>query len=178
MAALPNLITVAQFRELPEGGEYAYELHHGEVVALTRPKIRHTKMQLRLSRLLELKLKLFGEIIIELPYCPLAEFEVRAADVAVISQSRWDAGDSDGYLMGAPDLVRAVKSPSNTRKQLQELAALCLANGAREFWIVDADNRTVSVMRPEGSVGLYDTGSSLPLSAFDGGELAVDEIFG
>jgi Uma2 family endonuclease len=178
MAALPNLITVAQFRELPEGGEYAYELHHGEVVALTRPKIRHTKMQLRLSRLLELKLKLFGEIIIELPYCPLAEFEVRAADVAVISQSRWDAGDSDGYLMGAPDLVIEVRSPSNTRKQLQELAALCLANGAREFWIVDPDACTVSVMRPEGSAALYDAGSFLPLTSFGGGELAVDEIFG
>ncbi|MGA3018650.1 MAG: hypothetical protein ABSF62_16120 [Bryobacteraceae bacterium] len=30
MAALPDLITVAQFRQLPEGGEFAYELHHGE----------------------------------------------------------------------------------------------------------------------------------------------------
>ena len=109
MAALPNLMTVAQFRELPEGGEYAYELHHGEVVALTRPKTRHTKLQVRLSRLLELKLKSFGEIIIELPYCPLAEFEVRAADVAAISRSRWDASDPDGYLAGAPDLVIEVK---------------------------------------------------------------------
>ncbi len=119
MAALPNLITVAQFRELPEGGEYAYELHHGEVVALTRPKTRYTKLQVRLSRLLELKLKSFGEIIIELQYCPLVEFEVRTADVAAISRSRWDASDPDGYLAGAPDLVIEVRSPSNTRKQLQ-----------------------------------------------------------
>jgi hypothetical protein len=33
MAALPDLITVAQFRQMPEGGECSYELHHGEVVA-------------------------------------------------------------------------------------------------------------------------------------------------
>ncbi|MDR3702799.1 MAG: Uma2 family endonuclease [Candidatus Sulfopaludibacter sp.] len=178
MAALPNLITVAQFRDLPEGGEYAYELHHGEVVALTRPKIRHTKMQVRLSRLLELKLKSFGEIIIELPHCPLAEFEVRAGDVAVISRSRWDASDSDGYLAGAPDLVIEVRSPSNTRKQLLELAALCLANGAREFWVVDPDTRTVSVMGPEGSASVYDAGGSIPLAVFGGGDLAVDEVFG
>jgi len=178
MAALPNLMTVAQFRELPEGGEYAYELHHGEVVALTRPKIRHTKLQVRLSRLLELNLKSFGEIIIELPYCPLAEFEVRAADVAAISRSRWDASNPDGYLAGAPDLVIEVRSPSNTRKQLQELAALCLSNGAREFWVVDSDARTVSVMRPEGTASVYDIGGSIPLTAFGGGDLAVDEIFG
>jgi hypothetical protein len=36
-----NLITVAQFRELPEGGEYQYELQHGEVVELTRPNLGH-----------------------------------------------------------------------------------------------------------------------------------------
>lgn len=178
MAALPNLITVAQFRELPEGGEYAYELHHGEVVALTWPKTWHTKLQVRLSRLLEPRLKSFGEIIIELPYCPLAEFEVRAADVAAISRFRWDASDADGYLAGAPELVIEVKSPSNTRKQLQELAALCLANGAREFWVVDPDARTVSVMHQEGSAFVYDTGASVPLTAFGGGDLAVDEIFG
>ena len=47
MAALPNLITVAQFRELPEGGECTYELHHGEVVAVTRPRARHSELQHR-----------------------------------------------------------------------------------------------------------------------------------
>jgi len=36
MGALPSLITVAQFRELPEGGEVTYELHAGEVVAVVR----------------------------------------------------------------------------------------------------------------------------------------------
>jgi hypothetical protein len=35
MAALPQLITVEQFRQMPEG-EFQYELHHGEVVAMTR----------------------------------------------------------------------------------------------------------------------------------------------
>lgn len=177
MAALPNLVTVAQFRELPESGECAYELHHGEVVAVTRPKTRHTKLQVRLSRLLETKLQIFGETIIELPYCPLAEFEVRAADVAVVSHERWNTGDPDGFLTGAPELVIEVKSPSNTPKQLRELAALCLANGTREFWVVDADARTVSVTQREGSATLYSSGHSLPLASFGAGDLAVDEIF-
>jgi Uma2 family endonuclease len=178
MAALPNLITVAQFRELTEGGEYAYELHHGEVVALTRPKARHSKLQARLRRLLDPKLRAFGEVTIEWPYRTVSEFDLRAADVAAIAQDRWDMIDPDDNLRGAPDLVIEVRSPSNTRKQLQELAALCLANGAREFWVVDPDTRTVLVMRPEGSAAVYDAGSSLPLNAFGGGELAVDEIFG
>ena len=36
MAALPDLITVEQFRQMPDDGR-TYELHHGEVVAATRP---------------------------------------------------------------------------------------------------------------------------------------------
>jgi hypothetical protein len=44
MAALPDLITVQQFRRMPDDGR-AYELHHGEVVALTRPKAKHYNLQ-------------------------------------------------------------------------------------------------------------------------------------
>ncbi|SPE40737.1 hypothetical protein SBA3_3890008 [Candidatus Sulfopaludibacter sp. SbA3] len=89
-----------------------------------------------------------------------------------------DASDPDQYLRGAPELVIEVKSPSNTRRQLQELAALCLANGALEFWIVDPDASNVSVVRAEGSAVVYASGSCIPLAPFRGGELAVDEIFG
>jgi len=122
MAALPHLISVEQFRQLPEG-ELLYELHHGEVVALTRPRARHWKLQLRLSRLLEPRLKDFGEVATEVPYRPLAEFELRAADVAAISRARWDAIDPDDNLHGAPELAIEVKSPSNTERQLRELVA-------------------------------------------------------
>jgi Uma2 family endonuclease len=177
MAALPQLVTVAEFRELPEGGNFAYELHHGEVVAETRPKARHSKLQGRLFELLKPKLKDFGDIVIELPYRPLAEFEVRAADVAAVSRARWDAVDPDDYLHGAPDLVIEVKSPSNTRKQLQELVSLCLANGAVQCWIVDATQQSVTGIQRDGSTALYESGGQIPLTAFGSDTLAVDEIF-
>ena len=53
MAALPDLITVEQFRHLPESGEFAYELHYGEVVAMTRPRAAHWALQWRLTDLLK-----------------------------------------------------------------------------------------------------------------------------
>src|SRR4051812_21154136 len=113
MAALPNLITVAQFRELPEGGEFTYELHHGEVVAVTRPRARHFALQHRLTHLLDPKVAKFGVVGMEFPYRPLAEFDLRAADVAAVSHERWAAIDPDDNLRGAPELVIEVKSPSN-----------------------------------------------------------------
>jgi Uma2 family endonuclease len=103
MAALPNLITVAQFRELPEGGNVTYELHYGEVVAVTRPRARQFKLQHRLIHLLESRLASFGVVGMEFPYRPVAEFEFRAADVAVVSQQRWDSIDPNDNLRAPPN---------------------------------------------------------------------------
>jgi Uma2 family endonuclease len=177
MAALPNLVTVEQFRQLPEGGEFAYELHHGEVVTLTRPKLRHEKLQRRLLRLLEPKLKEFGEVTMELAYRAVAEFDLRVADVAAVSWERYHAADLDDNLRGAPELVIEVRSPSNTARQLRELVALCLSNGAIECWIIDTDKQSVTVMTRDGGSVVHSSGGSVPLARFGGGDLPVDEIF-
>jgi len=113
MAALPDLITVAQFLEMPEGGEYCYELRHGEVVAMPRPLHGHSKLQLHLLRVVGPMLQAFGEVTMEYPYRPLPEFELRVADVAAVSRERWDRTDPNDILHGAPELVIEVKSPSN-----------------------------------------------------------------
>lgn len=176
MSALPALITVEQFRTLPADGD-AYELHHGEIVRMTRPKAKHYELQRRLVRLLESKLAGFGQVGMEFPYRPVAEFDLRVADVAAVRQARWDAIDPEDNLRGAPDLVIEVLSPSNTKGQLRELATLCLANGAVEFWVVDAERQSVTVMRKDGVPRTWTSQESLPLEAFGGGELKVVEIF-
>jgi Uma2 family endonuclease len=176
MAALPQLMTVEQFRQLPGDGEYQYELHHGEVVAMTHPKHRHINLQLRLSGLLSARLAAFGSGAVELPYRAFAEFDLHVADVAAVSRARWEAVDPDDNLRGAPDLVIEVKSPSNTARQLSELAAVCLGNGALELWIVDGYRKSVTVRR-DGVPAVSESGTSLSLAGFGAGELAVDEIF-
>jgi Uma2 family endonuclease len=176
MAALPQLITVEQFRQMPEG-DFQYELHHGEVVAMTRPKPRHWIMQRRLYELLKAKLQAFGEVAVEVPFRLFPEFDLRAADVAVISRARWDAIDLDDDLRGAPDLVIEVKSPSNTERRLRESASLCLNDATVEFWIVDTKRKSVTVVRRDGTPVVFEAGATLSLAAFGGGELAVDEIF-
>jgi Uma2 family endonuclease len=176
MAALPQLISVEQFRQLPEG-EYQYELHHGEVVAMTRPKHRHLNLQLQLFELLKPKMKSFGRVAIELPYRPLPEFELRVADVAAVSLARWEVIDPDDNLHGTPELVIEVKSPSNTERQLRELVSTCVNKDTVEFWIADSDRKSITVFRPDGIPAVFSAGDRLSLAAFGGGELALDEIF-
>jgi len=176
MAALPQLITVEEFRRLPES-ELAYELHFGEVVATTQPRPRQWLLQRRLVKLLEPRLKEFGEVGVEIPFRALQEFDLRVADVALISHARMAAMDIDDDFRGAPDLVIEVKSPSNTERQLRQLATFCLTRDATEFWIVDPDQKSVTVFHRDGVPAVFNSGDSISLSAFGAGELPVDEIF-
>jgi Uma2 family endonuclease len=178
MAALPDLITVDQYRQIPEDDAYCYELHHGEVVAMTRPKPGHWMLQRHLMDLLRPKLASFGEVAVECPYRAVAEFDLRAADVAVISDERWKAIDPEYDLCGSPDLVIEVISPSNTRAKLRETASLCLANGAREFWIVGRKRRAATVVRKDGTSSLFEMGTEIPLTAFGSDSIRVADIFG
>ena len=113
-----------------------------------------------------------------MPYRPVSEFDLRAADVAAVSRKRFDAIDPDDNLRGAPELVIEIKSPSNTQRRLEEFVRLCLENGAIEGWILDSNKKTVAVFRGKESAVTYGPGSNIQLTAFGGGELAVDEIFG
>jgi Uma2 family endonuclease len=177
MAALPDLITVEHFRQMPEDGR-AYELHHGEVVCVSQPKAKHYNMQEHLVGLFRAKLPGSWRVGMEFPYRPVAEFDLRVADVAVISQARSRAIDPDDNLRGAPELVIEVKSPSNTARQLRELASLCLANGSVEFWVVDLEQSAVTVIHQDGSSSHLRRGESISLARFGADDLTVDEIFG
>src|SRR3954451_10970311 len=135
MVALPNFVTVEQFRQLPESGECSHELHHGEVVAMTRPKAGHWFLQIRLVELLQPKLSDFGKVGMECAYRAVPQFDLRAADVAAISHARVQSIDQEDNLQGAPELVIEVISPSNTKAILRETVSLCLNNGASECWL-------------------------------------------
>jgi Uma2 family endonuclease len=177
MAALPDLITVEQFRQLPEGGNYCYELQHGEVVAVTRPSSGHWQMQRRLERQLQPRLASFGEVGTEFAYRAVPEFELRVADVALISRDRFDAMDPKDNLRGAPELVIEVISPSNSAAQLRDTVSLCLANGALECWLVDQKRKAITVVRKDGTTAVYQGAAAIPLTAFGGDSLPLSAIF-
>jgi Uma2 family endonuclease len=114
-----------------------------------------------------------GVVDKEMPYRPLPEYQGWCADVAYMPKERWDK--IERYLMGAPDLVVEILSPSNTAAETLDKRNICLENGSREFWIVDADHRQVEVSTPDGHTITPKSGQEIPL--FFGGRLAVDSIF-
>jgi Uma2 family endonuclease len=175
-AAEPMLLSVEQYRQLPDREDVLQELHWGQVVTLTRPKMRHSRLQYRLVELLRPKAGAKGIVAAEFPFRALPEYDLRAANVAFVSQARWDAADADDNLHGSPELVIEVLSPSNTKAEIREKAALYLSTGAQEFWVVDPKRKTVSVASRDFGQVVYGIEDSIPLPAF-GSHLEVDLIF-
>ena len=132
-AAEPLLMTVQQYRELPQREDVVQELHFGQVVTLTRPKMKHAKLQSRLVRLLRPKAEHLGVVESEVAFRALPEYELRGADVAFVFRQRWDTTADDDNLHGSPELVIGVLSPSNTKQEMREKATLYLSTGARRF---------------------------------------------
>jgi|SRR5579884_1031696 len=175
MAATTAPLTVEEFSKLLETGPFYYELRHGELVPVTRPKRQHVRIQNRLQKLLE---RAAPSMLAdkEFAFRPVPEYELRVAHIALISADRETQIDPDDYLRGAPDLVIEVLSPSNTVAEIIEKEKLCLENGSKEFWIVDPDHREVRVFTSSG-MSAYRAGRQIPLAAFNGGSINVDDIF-
>jgi Uma2 family endonuclease len=168
-----RLMTVEEYEKTPNPCGGVYELYHGELITVPFPQYPHVRAQWQLRRLLDAAAGASGVAEKELPFRPLPEHECWAADVAYLTRERWDSIDK--YLMGSPELVIEVLSPSNTMAKLRDKRKICLETGSREFWIVDTDLREVEVSAPGGHSVTYKSGQEIPL--FFGGSIAVDEIF-
>ncbi len=97
--------------------------------------------------------------------------------MAYAVNDRWTLPPGQEYLFGAPDIVIEVLSASNTVTEMLEKEQLCLANGCREFWVVDPDLRIVKVMTLDGRGITYRAGNQIPLPPANGASIAIDEIF-
>ncbi|HET8546431.1 MAG TPA: Uma2 family endonuclease [Bryobacteraceae bacterium] len=172
-----TLLTVDEYSRVPPPPDGRWELRRGELVKVTYPRGRHTKAQMQLVALLTPRTRAFGKVGQEFPFTP-REAELRSADVAIISHARWATYDPESYFSGAPDIVIEVLSPSNTVDEIADKEALCLATGAREFWLVNPKLRTVRVSTPDKHSITYESGESVPLPLLPGAEpLPVAEIF-
>ena len=178
MAATTSLMTIEEFRRLPEDdGPVYHELRHGKLVAVTHAKLKHQMIRSRLRHLLEPLAPPAALVECAVAFRALPQYELRVADVAYLAPERCAKVDPENYIQGAPDLVVEVLSPSNTASEIYDKEKLCLNNGAKESWVVDPDRRQVKVSTPDGRTITWQSGQEIPV-LFSGTGVAVDAIFG
>jgi len=171
-----KLLTVEEYAKIPDPPGGHYELHHGELVFASYPIFEHALAQKQLVRILE-RICTGWFVDKEFAFRPLPEYEVWAADVAMIPQQRFRTIPRKGWLEGSPDLVVEVLSPSNTARKLYDRERICFDGGCSEFWIVDPNAKTIRVSTPDGVVHQYTTADEIPLDRFVTGKLVVAEVF-
>ena len=171
------LVSWAEFLRLPERPETGqrYELHDGEVAIVPPARPLHIKLQKRIEKLLEELAEGKGVVTTEFPYRPVPNLQFWFADVAYVPQADWDALPPNDYPVYAPPLIVEVLSPSNSPAKLQRQRIVAMSAGTEEFWVVDAEKRTVQVTNSRGA-STYSAGEHILLAVLFA-SLAVDKIF-
>lgn len=106
----------------------------------------------------------------------------RSPDASWVKLARWEAlteKQRRKFAPLCPDFVIELRSPSDKLKDLQSKMEEYLDNGARLGWLIDPDNRQVSIYRPSGEVEVLENPSKVKgdESVLPGFVLVMDKIW-
>ena len=138
-------LTYADYAKLPEGAPY--QLIGGQLVHEPSPTVKHQSISGNLYDLVrsfvlprKLGIVLYSPIDVY-----LEEHETYQPDIVFISNER-RAIVAEKRIEGAPDLVVEIISPSTSRYDLGEKRAMYERHGVHEYWIVDPNKESISVL--------------------------------
>ena len=148
---LPMRLTFADYLAFPDDGQ-RHEILAGEHVVSPRPNLYHQLVAVRLLEELQATIArrelglVYPEVTVH-----LADHDVAEPDIAIVLRGN-ERICTPTKILGAPDLLIEILSPSNRRVDEQQKRARYAAAGVREYWLVDPDEHTVEqlVLR-EGS---------------------------
>jgi len=187
MSALPKegmLFTYADYREWELAEGERFELICGEAYAMSAPNAQH-------QEILTAILSQFYAYLLGKP-CKVypAPFDVRLfyrenesddtvvqPDITVICDEK-----KRGYegCRGAPDLVIEILSPSNTAIEMERKLKLYQEAGVREYWIVNPENKGLTVYRSQEGAILFSTykkDAAVPVGIFPDLNISLEQVF-
>lgn len=82
---------------------------------------------------------------------------------------------------GPPDMIIEILSPSNSRRDVKEKYEIYEAAGVKEYWIVDAESKIISVFLLENNIyklnKMYAEVGEIKVTTLEGLTLNLEEIF-
>ena len=144
---LPS-ITWQDVQQMPDDGN-RYEAIEGDLYMTPAPTFRHQLVSWRLSRALDRFLFEAGHGLV---LCAPFGVEFPATDEGVQPDILFVSGErreiiAEAGIVGAPDLVMEILSPSTAGRDRSIKLRLYERQGVREYWIVDPDENVVDVWR-------------------------------
>ncbi len=187
MSALLDVqkLTYSAFRqmEFDDNDPFQYELLNGILVKKSAPHIRHQ----RISKRLLLKFDAFitknelGEVL----YAPLdvylEEENVPQPDLVFVSKERLKIIDeTEGIIIGAPDLVLEIISRGSIKRDRKTKKDLYERFGIPEYWLVDQNGGVEIYVLENGVYKLHNwlEEGKITSKILNGFELDLKDIFG
>jgi len=180
----PIRFTVEDYKSLTESSDQRYELIDGDLYMTPSPSLRHQTVLTNLLWLLESHVRASGSgrVLVAPLDVVLGQGEKRSVvqpDLLYISEARASLMTDD--VIGAPDLVIEILSPSTARRDAVLKKSLYARSGVREYWIVDVDLETVDVYQLDAdgydTPSHHDTEGTIASTVVAGLEIAVTEVF-
>jgi Uma2 family endonuclease len=156
--------TVHDYLKLPEGSPY--QLIQGELVMSPAPSIFHQKISKRIFQILYKNIEndQKGEVFYSPVDVYLDEENIFQPDLVVVLKDSKAKIEERG-IIGAPDVVIEVLSPSSAYYDLVEKKEVYQKYGVKEYWIVDPKRKTVEIYKNS------DNGFVLVASARENGKV-------
>ena len=174
--------TYEDYRHTPD--DQRYELLDGELIMPPAPDLRHQRIGIRLGSLLHafVQERDLGEVF--LPPCDvvLSNTDVVQPDLLFVSHERAHLLLGGDNVSGAPDLVVEILSSSTAGRDRTLKRALYARHGVGEYWLVDPDARTVTVLGLGGEdfevAAVYGEGQTMASPTLAGFSAGLNQIFG
>ena len=167
--------TYSELVALPDD-QMRHELIDGEHYVSPSPATTHQEISKRLFLALNAHVERhrLGEVL----YAPfdikLSAWTVLVPDLVYFTAARFAEVVNERHATAAPDLVVEILSPGTRRRDLGRKRAVYDRDGAREYWIVDPEARSITVLRrPRSNAGLTD----VTVHALAGGDVLESPLF-
>ena len=180
MLNVKTRLTYADY--LKTSDDERYELLNGELVMSPSPKEIHQYIlgNLYLKLGASVRERSLGKVYFSPFDVVLSDTNVVQPDLLFVSNARAAIITADN-VQGAPDLVVEVLSPATAERDGTLKLDLYAQYGVKEYWIVDPDAGTMTVLlRGESGFdvsGVYGKGQTMRSPMLEGFSVALEEVF-
>ena len=172
--------TYQDYMQTPD--DVRYELIDGELILAAAPNMYHQNISRNLLTLLWIFVRdrALGEVYNAPCDVHLSDSVVVQPDILFISAAQLNIL-TEQNVGGAPDLVVEILSPSTANYDLRVKRELYARFGVREYWLVDPEERTVSVLSLDGGefheVARFGEDDTLTSQVVEGLRIDLSEVF-
>ena len=172
--------TYQDYMQTPD--DIRYELIDGELILAAAPNMYHQTISRNLAWLIWgfARDRSLGEVYNAPCDVHLSDSNVVQPDILFISAARLDIL-TEQNVADAPDMVVEILSPSTANYDLRVKRDLYARFGVREYWLVDPEERTVSVLSLDGGefyeVARFGEDDTLTSQVVEGLRIDLSEVF-